>query len=89
MKDGVLLCELVNKVKPDHIRKVSKSKMPFPQRENIKNFTDAVRDVFNVPDRDNFVSANRCFLSTSAGCEKGSKGSVGSRRPVTCLSRAT
>jgi hypothetical protein len=54
LKSGVLLCEVVNKVKPGHIKKISKSAMPFPQRENIKAWTDAARDVFGVPDRDNF-----------------------------------
>jgi hypothetical protein len=58
LKSGVLLCEVVNKVKPGHIKKISKSKMPFPQRENIKAWTDAARDVFGVPDRDNFETGD-------------------------------
>ena len=32
--------------------------MPFPQRENIKAWTDAARDVFGVPDRDNFETGD-------------------------------
>ena len=38
-KSGVtlLLCEVVNKVKPGHIKKVSKTSMPFPQREHINS----------------------------------------------------
>lgn len=58
LKSGVLLCEVVNKVKPGHIKKISKSAMPFPQRENIKAWTDAARDVFGVPDRDNFETGD-------------------------------
>ena len=58
LKSGVLLCEVVNKVKPGTIRKISKSAMPFPQRENIKAWTDAARDVFGVPDRDNFETGD-------------------------------
>lgn len=58
LKSGVLLCEVVNKVKPGTIQKISKSAMPFPQRENIKAWTDAARDVFGVPDRDNFETGD-------------------------------
>ena len=81
LKSGVLLCEVVNKVNPGHIRKISKSAMPFPQRENIKAFTDAVRDVWNVPDRDNFETGDLfeqgnmkqvviCILSVGAASKK-------------------
>ena len=58
LKSGVLLCEVVNAIKPGHIKKIAQSKMPFPQRENIKAFTDAARDVFRVPDRDNFETGD-------------------------------
>ena len=41
LKSGVALCELVKKLSPDSIQgKVSKLKMPFPMRENIKLFID-------------------------------------------------
>lgn len=36
LKSGVALCRLVNKLAPGSIKKISTSKMPFPQRENIQ-----------------------------------------------------
>lgn len=43
MRSGVVLCNLVNALRPGTIPKVSHSKMPFPIRENIKAFCDACR----------------------------------------------
>eukprot|EP01051_Picozoa_sp_SAG22_P011699 SAG22_NODE_1149_length_5353_cov_1.820898_2_plen_424_part_00 len=53
LKSGVILCELANKIKPGSYKKVSTSSMPFPQRENIKKFCDAAREI-GVIDRENF-----------------------------------
>eukprot|EP01052_Picozoa_sp_SAG31_P025158 SAG31_NODE_2191_length_6228_cov_2.962806_2_plen_136_part_00 len=50
LKSGVHLCELINKLHPNTIPRVSRKATPFPQRENIKAFTEAVRK-FGVPDR--------------------------------------
>jgi hypothetical protein len=57
LKSGVILCGLVNKIKPGTIGKFSKSKMPFPQRENIKSFIDAARTL-GVHDADNFETGD-------------------------------
>jgi len=43
LKDGVLLCNAMNAVKPGAIRRVNTSKMPFKQMENISNFLSACR----------------------------------------------
>ena len=53
LKSGVVLCELLNAIRPKTVRRVSKSKMPFSQRENVKAFTDGARDL-GVPDMENF-----------------------------------
>ena len=55
LRSGVILCNLINMLKPGTIAKVSKAKMPFPMRENIKNFCEACRSL-RVPDRDNFTT---------------------------------
>eukprot|EP00293_Proteomonas_sulcata_P005332 CAMPEP_0184320550 /NCGR_PEP_ID=MMETSP1049-20130417/114439_1 /TAXON_ID=77928 /ORGANISM="Proteomonas sulcata, Strain CCMP704" /LENGTH=312 /DNA_ID=CAMNT_0026641083 /DNA_START=171 /DNA_END=1109 /DNA_ORIENTATION=+ len=55
LKSGVVLCNLVNKIRPGTIKKISKAAMPFPQRENVKSFCDAARNL-GVPDRDNFTT---------------------------------
>lgn len=72
-KDGVMLCELANHLKPGVIAKVNKSKLPFHKMENIENFTKAAR-ALGVVDRYNFVTVDlweeknlagvlRCLLS--------------------------
>ncbi len=41
LKDGVVLCKLINKIKPGSVRKINESKMAFKMMENIGNFLDA------------------------------------------------
>ena len=53
LRSGVLLCELVNRLAPGSVGKISQSAMPFPQRENIQAFIGAVREL-GIPDRENF-----------------------------------
>jgi len=38
LKDGVVLCNAINKIKPGSIAKISSSKMPFNQMENIAGY---------------------------------------------------
>ncbi|XP_065071495.1 myophilin-like [Rhopilema esculentum] len=41
LKDGVILCKLINKIKPGSVKKINDSKMAFKMMENIGNFLDA------------------------------------------------
>ncbi|XP_064404343.1 transgelin-3-like [Halichondria panicea] len=41
LKDGVLLCKLINVICPGSVNKVNTSKMAFKQMENIGKFLDA------------------------------------------------
>ena len=41
LKDGVVLCKLMNALSPNSVRKINTSKMAFKQMENIGNFLDA------------------------------------------------
>jgi hypothetical protein len=43
LRDGVLLCKLVNTIRPGTVKKVNESKMPFKQMENISNFLKGCR----------------------------------------------
>ncbi|XP_005111388.1 myophilin [Aplysia californica] len=40
LKDGIILCNLLNKIKPGAIKKTNTSKMPFLQMENISKFLE-------------------------------------------------
>ncbi len=49
LKDGVLLCKVINAVKPGTIKRINTSKMPFKQMENISIFLRACRTL-GVPE---------------------------------------
>lgn len=41
LKDGIVLCKLINTLQPGIIPKINESKQPFKQMENINNFLSA------------------------------------------------
>ena len=43
LKDGTVLCKLVNKIKPGAVAKISPSKLAFKQMENINFFLEAAK----------------------------------------------
>ena len=45
LHNGVLLCQLANKIHPGCCKKVYTGRMPFPQRENVTSFLQACRDI--------------------------------------------
>eukprot|EP01084_Bolivina_argentea_P097334 174983_1 len=49
LKDGALLCKVINAVKPGTIKRINTSKMPFKQMENISIFLRACRTL-GVPE---------------------------------------
>jgi hypothetical protein len=57
LKDGVILCKLINKLKPGTIAKINTQRMPFMQMENIAAYIQACRDL-GVPDRENFMTVD-------------------------------
>jgi len=55
LRSGELLCELINKLQPGTISRVSSSAMPFKQMENISNYIEACA-ALGVPNQDCFRS---------------------------------
>lgn len=49
LRDGTILCEVMNAIKPGLIRKINKSTIPFKQMENVSNFIKGCRTV-GVPE---------------------------------------
>ena len=45
LKNGTILCEAMNVVRPGTIRRVNASRMPFKQMENISNFLSSCRQL--------------------------------------------
>jgi len=78
LKDGITLCELVNKIKSGTIQKHSQSKMPFIQMQNINYFLEGCKSL-GVPKHDLFVTVDLyegknipvvvdCIYSLGAAC---------------------
>ncbi|KPP76177.1 calponin-1-like [Scleropages formosus] len=44
LKDGVILCELINKLQPGSVKKINNSAQNWHQLENIGNFVRAITD---------------------------------------------
>jgi len=57
LKDGVVLCKLINKIKPNSVPKVNESGGQFKFMENINNFQKALKD-YGVPDIDVFQTVD-------------------------------
>eukprot|EP01088_Endostelium_zonatum_P018503 TRINITY_DN5968_c1_g1_i1.p1 TRINITY_DN5968_c1_g1~~TRINITY_DN5968_c1_g1_i1.p1 ORF type:complete len:129 (-),score=38.41 TRINITY_DN5968_c1_g1_i1:108-494(-) len=57
LKDGVILCNLANKLKPGAVGSINKSKMAFKQMENISAFLKAV-ELLGVPKESSFMTVD-------------------------------
>ncbi|RZF34917.1 hypothetical protein LSTR_LSTR011411 [Laodelphax striatellus] len=57
LKDGVLLCKLVNEMKGGSVKKINESKMAFKCMENINNFLQVARDM-GVPAQETFQTVD-------------------------------
>lgn len=45
LKNGVILCKLINAIKPGSVKKINTSNMAFKQMENISNFLTACENI--------------------------------------------
>eukprot|EP00033_Pygsuia_biforma_P000283 GCRY01000348.1.p1 GENE.GCRY01000348.1~~GCRY01000348.1.p1 ORF type:complete len:193 (+),score=36.16 GCRY01000348.1:86-664(+) len=57
LKSGVVLCELINKIKPGSVKKINKMKMPFMQMENINAYLQACQNI-GMPVHDTFMTVD-------------------------------
>ncbi|XP_039295137.1 muscle-specific protein 20 [Nilaparvata lugens] len=57
IRDGQILCEVMNKLKPNAIPKINTSGGQFKMMENINNFQKAMRD-YGVPEVDVFQTVD-------------------------------
>ncbi|KAI6652603.1 hypothetical protein LOD99_4388 [Oopsacas minuta] len=65
LKSGVILCQLMNALKPGSVKKISESSTAFPQMENISNFLKAAKN-YGVTDTNLFQTAD-LFDGTNIG----------------------
>lgn len=57
LKDGQVLCKLINTLTPNAVPKVNSSGGQFKMMENINNFQKAIKD-YGVPDLDVFQTVD-------------------------------
>jgi len=57
LKNGVILCNLLNKLEPGTISNINHQNMPFKQMENIAAYIEGSRKL-GVPDEYNFVTVD-------------------------------
>ncbi|XP_069368971.1 calponin-3a [Paralichthys olivaceus] len=70
LKDGVILCELINKLKPDSVKKTNYSQLNWHKLENLGNFITAIlayglkpNDIFEANDL--FENGNMTQVQTT------------------------
>ena len=57
LRDGVILCHLINAIRPGSVGKINAGRMPFLLMENINNFLAGCRKL-GVPDGDLFMTVD-------------------------------
>jgi hypothetical protein len=82
LKDGKILCKLINAIKPGSVKKVNESTLPFKQMENIKFFTDAARTL-GVPESSMFGTPD-LYEEKNLGAVVSSLYTLGGAVQVTC-----
>ncbi|KAF8570906.1 hypothetical protein P879_07641 [Paragonimus westermani] len=80
LKDGVILCKLINKIKPGSVKRINEnSTMPFKIMENINAFQEAIKaygvpasDVFQTVDlfeKKDIAQVTQCIFALGRTCQ--------------------
>nr|CAD7438792.1 unnamed protein product [Timema bartmani] len=90
LKDGTLLCRLVNLIQPNSVKKINESKMAFKCMENINQFLDVAKNL-GVPPQETFQTVDlweRQNLNSVVICLQslGRKRELCSSGHIVCLS---
>nr|ADD38566.1 Calponin-3 [Lepeophtheirus salmonis] len=87
LKDGILLCELINKLNPGSVKKINTLNTPFKHRENIElylkgceNYGIKPQDLFQVNDlyenKNLYMIVDNLFVIGGLAQKKGYEGPV-------------
>ncbi|KAJ3434462.1 muscle-specific protein [Anaeramoeba flamelloides] len=57
LKSGVVLCQLVNRIRPNSVRRINHGRMPFTQMENVNGFLMAAKSL-GVSESDLFMTVD-------------------------------
>merc|ERR1712127_963422 len=87
LKDGSILCQLINTIEPDSVKKINTMKAPFKQRENIEMYLKACaayglkeQDLFQVNDlyenKNPYMILDNLYQLGGMAQKKGWKGPV-------------
>jgi len=90
LKDGTILCNLANALKPGSIKKINTTSMAFKQMENIQNFLHFVETDGGVPKHESFNTVDLfegqdpnsvliCLMSLARKADKFGKPTLGPR----------
>eukprot|EP00413_Alexandrium_margalefii_P034174 CAMPEP_0204579516 /NCGR_PEP_ID=MMETSP0661-20131031/43531_1 /ASSEMBLY_ACC=CAM_ASM_000606 /TAXON_ID=109239 /ORGANISM="Alexandrium margalefi, Strain AMGDE01CS-322" /LENGTH=375 /DNA_ID=CAMNT_0051588533 /DNA_START=48 /DNA_END=1175 /DNA_ORIENTATION=- len=82
LKNGQILCKLINAISPDKIKKINAQSMPFKQMENITFFMNAARDL-GVPESSMFGTPD-LYEEKNMGSVMTCLNSLGSAVQVSC-----
>jgi hypothetical protein len=87
LKSGVFLCNFINKIRPDSVKKINKAKAPFVMMENIGNYLAAAAslgmkqvDLFQTVDlyeKKNMTAVLNHLYALGRLCERGLGGYSG------------
>merc|ERR1712083_725057 len=72
LKDGAILCELINKLEPGSVKKINTMKAPFKQRENIEMYLKGCK-AYGLSEQDLFQTQKKGWSGPVLGVKMASE----------------